>query len=520
MDILKWNHLKELLNEDLFQDANRYIHLRAHQMDILNSMVEKFKDENRFLCEMAPGSGKTVLLAAALKILLKAEIVKKTLIVVDRQMQCDQLLDVLNEFLPHESILHINKVNVLMEASVVICTSQFICKEDKYKNIFNQHDVDLIVFFDLSQHISGKLLELGNYFDCYKLGIIDTKQFIYEFNESGQTADKKLSDTYNFFGRDVGNPDAVYSLSYAVSDMSILNPINTTKSIDIGDDLFDMVFSRIQSIKQMNSFASNNYLKSTIITLEFLLKNIENKSKENKELVEEFIKSGITTGELKDIAIKKEQLSEFEKLLNDSEYFNNKKLEKGSTEKVWQDFFEFNSWIFGYGLNFIFTSSLNGKKLEQVVAGYNFNTFGKRIDALMITQGLINSLVFVEIKCHNTKLLASNEYRSGCWQISNELAGAVSQIQKTVQRAVTSIRTKTELVSHLGDPTGDVVYLYDPKSFIVIGNLNEFNVQNGTNEDKFSSFELFRRSLKTTEIITFDELYNRAKFIIGSIDLE
>ena len=34
------------------------------------------------------------------------------------------------------------------------------------------------------------------------------------------------------------------------------------------------------------------------------------------------------------------------------------------------------------------------------------------------------------------------------------------------------------------------------------------------NEDKFSSFELFRQNQTNPEIITFDELYERAKFIV------
>jgi hypothetical protein len=34
------------------------------------------------------------------------------------------------------------------------------------------------------------------------------------------------------------------------------------------------------------------------------------------------------------------------------------------------------------------------------------------------------------------------------------------------------------------------------------------------NEDQYSSFQLFRDSLGKPKIITFDELYNRAKYIV------
>jgi len=42
--------------------------------------------------------------------------------------------------------------------------------------------------------------------------------------------------------------------------------------------------------------------------------------------------------------------------------------------------------------------------------------------------------------------------------------------------------------------------------------------ENGINEEKFSSFELFRQSLNSPEIITFDELYERTKYIVESSD--
>ena len=53
-----------------------------------------------------------------------------------------------------------------------------------------------------------------------------------------------------------------------------------------------------------------------------------------------------------------------------------------------------------------------------------------------------------------------------------------------------------------------------PESFLVIGSLNEFLTDTGVNEDKLRSFELFRKNIISPEIITFDELYERARFIV------
>ncbi|MEH1864160.1 MAG: Shedu immune nuclease family protein [Nostoc sp.] len=237
---------------------------------------------------------------------------------------------------------------------------------------------------------------------------------------------------------------------------------------------------------------------------------------ENQDILAEILKNNITKEDLIALAYRKEQLNIFNNLLHNPFDFETYKeqFELKGDEAVWQHFFERNTWIFGYGLNYIFTSPLSDLKLEQVVQGYSLFQSGKRVDALLKTRGFISSLCFAEIKTHNTPLIEPESYRSACYCISRELAGAVSQIQKTVQKAVTNIRTKLEVVTQDGDPTDDVAYLYQPRSFIVVGRLDEFQTSKGTNEEKFGSFELFRQNINNPEVITFDELYERARFII------
>ena len=244
--------------------------------------------------------------------------------------------------------------------------------------------------------------------------------------------------------------------------------------------------------------------------------------RENIDLVEEIVRNDITKSDVIALAYRKKQLELFKRLLHDEHVFEEykKRWRKKGDEAVWQHFFEQNSWIFGYGLSYIFTSQLNDRKLEQVTSGYTFAQSGKRVDALLKTRGLISSLCFVEIKTHRTPLLITNKkaYRPESWSISDELAGSIAQIQKTVQKAVKGIATKTDLYTHSGDPTGESVFLYQPKSIVVIGSLEQFITRNGVNEQKFSSFELFRRNVVNPEIITFDELYERAKFIVQHSD--
>ncbi|HEY5125459.1 MAG TPA: Shedu immune nuclease family protein, partial [Ignavibacteria bacterium] len=177
-------------------------------------------------------------------------------------------------------------------------------------------------------------------------------------------------------------------------------------------------------------------------------------------------------------------------------------------------YFEKNQWLFGYGLCYIFLSSLDDKKLEQIVQGHSLNSFGKRIDAIMKTNGIISNLCFIEIKTDSTSLLSNTPYRAGCWSPSKELSGAVAQVQGTVASAVESLSNKIIIEDNVGNPTGEEIFNYQPKSYLVIGSLKEFSTENGINKDKYRSFELYRKNTFNPEILTFDELFERAKFIV------
>lgn len=238
--------------------------------------------------------------------------------------------------------------------------------------------------------------------------------------------------------------------------------------------------------------------------------------RDNQELFSEVLSSAVTKEDVVAVGYRKRQLQVFQRLLEEPAYFEDVKVKKGCTgEAVWQRFFEKNPWIFGYGLSYLQLSGLDEKKLEQVVHGYTVSEHGKRVDALLRTRGVISSLCFVEIKTHETELLQKKAYRPGCWAPSNELSGGVSQVQGTVALASESIRTKLSLTDGVGSPTGEEAYNYMPKSFLVVGSLQEFVGDHGVNQERYRSFELFRRNVNNPEIITFDELYERARFIVG-----
>ncbi len=239
----------------------------------------------------------------------------------------------------------------------------------------------------------------------------------------------------------------------------------------------------------------------------------------HQELFLEIARSEELTRDLIAVGYRRKQLERFQALLDDQEYFEAERARLSTTpEGVWQKFFEANTWIFGYGLSYHFLTNLDDKKLEQIIHGSDVSAAGKRTDALMKTRGLISSLCFVEIKRHDTALLSSqtNNYRPDAWSPSSELCGGVVQVQATVQAAIEKIGRKLTPTDSIGNPTGEMLFNVEPRSFLIIGSLAQFQAEHGINEPKFRSFEMYRRNTRRPEILTFDELLERALFIVGN----
>jgi len=216
-------------------------------------------------------------------------------------------------------------------------------------------------------------------------------------------------------------------------------------------------------------------------------------------------------------ASRRDAVLKFRRMLDDAPYFDSlvQAEGKGSKERVWQLLFEHNPWMLGVSFSNQLLTAWDHRKLEQVVDGFDISGPGKRTDALMRTAGRVRSMVFLELKTHRTDLLGA-EYRSGCWPPSSELIGGVSQIQGTVHRAVTAIGERLQSIGDSGcDVPSDFTYLIRPPSMLIVGTLAQLqSAAGGDHQDKIRSFELFRRSIVDTEIITFDELYAKAKFIV------
>ena len=188
------------------------------------------------------------------------------------------------------------------------------------------------------------------------------------------------------------------------------------------------------------------------------------------------------------------------------------KITKGaSEEKTWQYFFTKNQWIFGYGLDYRFQGILQ-REAQTTDGGCVDGKSGDGFcDYLLADKKFIS---FVEIKTPNTNLFDNKINRSGSWKLHNDLFDAYSQILE--QKASGQVLYNENKKNWQKDGKEVVQKSYDSKVILIIGHWQEIKDCEGKEKNiKEKTFELFRRDSRNVEIITFDELYERADHIVN-----
>lgn len=233
--------------------------------------------------------------------------------------------------------------------------------------------------------------------------------------------------------------------------------------------------------------------------------------------VKTYLDGQLTERDVQMLFDRRRALDTFHKLITDPDFFaaERERLTAIQDEAVWQAFFEENTWIFGYGLTLLACEKYRDDKLEQVTSGWNvFTGGGKRSDAVMRSKGFIQTLLFAEIKKHNTSLLMTQQYRKpDVYQVSSDLSGAVSQVQKTAYKALSRFGALHSSRTPEGKFEFEISTIR-PRQVVVIGNLAQLSDGNDINVEKMTTFELYRHDHQDVEILTFDELYERSRFIV------
>lgn len=220
---------------------------------------------------------------------------------------------------------------------------------------------------------------------------------------------------------------------------------------------------------------------------------------------------GVTSGDIVNTAYRKRQLEIFEKMLGDGEYWKEyagaELISESSEEKVWQHFFFNNDWIFGYGLDYRFNGILQKE----------FHASGTQADGSqsVITDFLLGDkkfTTFVEIKKPSTPIFGNSQNRSLSWRLSNDLIEGVSQILE--HKASGEIKIAA---GEMFDENGNLITqkAVDAKVILLIGDWSRVSFANDLEKlIKEKTFELYRRDSRNIKMLTYDELLERARFIV------
>lgn len=447
--------------------------LRPFQSTALNFVIQAYKTGKlSALLIMPAGTGKTVLSMAICEEFIETH-------------HIDSLAYISTSHAMESAFSSILKIS---SASSKIVYSYQELSELIDKELIDSNKFKVLIFDDVIEENTESFEKIFDFFKAFKIGL-----------------SRATPANGNIFADGV---TYTYSLDQAVADGYFIS-----SQAAFYRHSFNNLYFQIDNFDTRKDWWAENVK----LQLTKQINLLENESAEYLKAQDLILSGKVNTAEILELSHKKEQLDEFNKLMSDDAYFDSRVEESHGVEAVWQKFFETNRWIFGFGLNYIFNAPLDGKKLEQTVEGYSITGHGKRTDALLRTTGLIQTLCFGEIKTHRKSILKQSKqaYRPDSWAISEELAGGISQINKTIQKSLKNISTALSILDDDGFKKSDPIYLYKPKSFLIIGSLKEFlNSDGDIHEEKFSSFELFRRSISDIEIITFDELYERAYALV------
>lgn len=225
---------------------NGYRLLRPYQANAIKALQKAAKDgNNRFLFEMATGTGKTLTSAAIIKLFLKTQNAKRVLFLVDRLELEDQADKNFKEYLcDYNHVVYKQHKRDWRSAEIVITTIQSLLVNNRYKEIFSPTDFDLLISDEAHRCIGGNSRAVFEYFVGYKLGLtatpkdylknIEQKKLKYEDPKALER--RILLDTYKTFGCESGEPTFRFSLTDGVPEY-LVSPTVVDARTDITTDL-------------------------------------------------------------------------------------------------------------------------------------------------------------------------------------------------------------------------------------------------------------------------------------------
>jgi type I restriction enzyme R subunit len=213
--------------------ANKLRFLRPYQLKAIHRLQAAVGEgKDRFLFEMATGTGKTLTAAAVVKLFLRTGNARRVLFLVDRLELEDQARKAFAALLSadFQTVIYKENRDDWQRAEIVVTTVQSLLFNNKYQRLFSPTDFDLVISDEAHRSIGGNARAVFDYFIGYKLGLTATpRDYLRRFDQGNgrdpRAAERRLLlDTYRTFGCESGQPTFRYSLLDGVKDGYLINP--------------------------------------------------------------------------------------------------------------------------------------------------------------------------------------------------------------------------------------------------------------------------------------------------------
>ncbi len=204
-------------------ETNKLRFLRKYQLNAIKAIQNAVKEgKDRFLFEMATGTGKTLVSAAVIKLFLRTGNARRVLFLVDRLELEGQAYNAFVAYLKNDykAVIYKENRDNWRKAEIVVSTVQTFLAKNRYKRLFSPDDFDLVISDEAHRSIGGNSRAVFEYFIGYKLGLTATpKDYLKHIdtaelgeNDPRQLERRLLLDTYKTFGCENGEPTFRYSL--------------------------------------------------------------------------------------------------------------------------------------------------------------------------------------------------------------------------------------------------------------------------------------------------------------------
>jgi len=216
-----------------FFKKNNLKQMRPYQVQALKSIQEAAKNgSQRFLFEMATGTGKTLISAAVIKMFLMSGNARRVLFLVDRLELEEQAYKAFVQYLgkDYRTVIYKNNRDSWATAEVVVSTVQTFLAGDRYKNEFSPTDFELVISDEAHRSIGGNSRAVFEYFVGFKLGLTATPKNYLRGIDSSNSNDQRdyerrlLVDTYRTFGCEPGHPTYSYDLEKGSNEGYLIKP--------------------------------------------------------------------------------------------------------------------------------------------------------------------------------------------------------------------------------------------------------------------------------------------------------